>query len=180
LFGVILMNETCVFVGGLDRSGKTYMRFMLESHPDFIFSKRTNMWTRYYKKFGSLDQGENFQRCLDAMAKNKHIQALEPDFGQIRADWQKGPWSYPRLFELIHTQYMARHKKNIWGDQTEFLERYAPQILQAYPGAKFIHLLRDPRDRYEAILNKSVKRHSPGIATARWLLSASLAKKTSL
>jgi hypothetical protein len=171
------MHETSVFIGGLDRSGKTYMRFMLGSNPDFVISKRTNMWTRYFQKFGPLDRENNLNRCLDALAKNKHVLALDPDFTQIREEFQQGDCTYARLFEIIHQQYATQVQKKYWGDQTEFLERYAPFILDAYPSAKFIHLIRDPRDRYEAILIKSIKSRSLGIATARWLCSAALAKK---
>ncbi len=171
------MNDMSVFIGGLDRSGKTYMRFMLESHPDFVLSKRTNLWTRYYQQFGSLEQVENFQLCVDALKKNKHIMALEPDFELVKSEFQQTDQDYPDLFEIIHRQRADRVGKKYWGDQTEFLEITAPVILDAYSHAKFIHLIRDPRDRYEAVLTKYGAHKSLGIETARWLYSASLANK---
>jgi len=166
-----------VFISGLDRSGKTYMRFMLESHPSFAFSKRTNLWPRFYKRFGDLNKDDNLDRCLEALASHKHVQALEPDFQRIRWDLEAGPRTYERLFALIHEQYAARLRKSRWGDQTELLEKYANRILAAYPDAKFIHMLRDPRDRYEAVISKSKRRGGVGAATARWLYSAALAEK---
>lgn len=171
------MNISSVFIGGLDRSGKTYLRFMLESHPEFIFSKRTNLWPKYFQRFGRLDDEQNQQRCLDALADNKHILALEPDFDLIRKEFLKGPATYQRLFEIIHLQTVRKQQKSIWGDQTEFLEYYAAGILSAYPQAKFLQLMRDPRDRYEAILEKSGSRKGIGVATTRWISSVELAKK---
>ena len=171
------MNENSVFIGGLERSGKTYMRFMLGSHPDFIFSKRTNLWPKFYQKYGELNAAANFQRCIHALRHNKHILALEPDFEQIGVEFREGKTTYERLFEVIHQQYARKNQKIYWGDQTEFLEKYAPKILSAYPNAKFIHLIRDPRDRYEAILNKVQRKSRMGIATARWHHSAALAIK---
>ena len=171
------MKTKPVFIGGLDRSGKTYMRFMLESHSEFIFSKRTNLWPNYYQKYGSLETQDNINRCLDALAKNKHILALEPDFDHLRNEFLAGEKTYERLFEIIHHQYANKHQKRFWGDQTEFLERFAPNILSAYPNAKFIQMIRDPRDRYQAILEKSIKKHGIGVATSRWLSSARFAKK---
>ena len=170
------MSKMSVFIGGLDRSGKTYMRFALTASPDFIISKRTNLWTRYYKKFGSLENIDNLTSCLAAMAKNKHILDLQPDFEFIRKEFQIGAPTYARLFEIIHEQARRQSHKKYWGDQTELLEKYAPIILDAYPFAKFIHLIRDPRDQYEAILNKSNKPQFLGVATARWMYSATLAK----
>ena len=171
------MNSTPIFVGGLDRSGKTYMRFMLESHPEIIFSKRMNLWPNYYQQFGSLEKEENLERCLTALGKNKHILALSPDFQNIQAEFRQGSLSYERLFELIHRQFAEKNEKKFWGDQAEFLEYYAPIILESYPTAKFIQMIRDPRDRYAAILKKPASKQGLGIATARWQSSAKLAQK---
>ncbi|MEJ2486897.1 MAG: sulfotransferase [Anaerolineales bacterium] len=171
------MKTNPVFIGGLDRSGKTYMRFMLESHSEFIFSKRTNLWPKYYQKYGQLEIQENLDRCLDALAKNKHILALELDYDLVRNEFLAGEKTYERLFEIIHQQYAVKQNKPFWGDQTEFLERYATHIMSAYPNAKFIQMIRDPRDRFHAILEKSVKKHGIGVATSRWLSSAALGKK---
>ena len=171
------MTSTPIFIGGLDRSGKTYMRFMLESHPGIIFSKRTNLWPKYYQKFGSLGKEQNLERCLIALAKNKHILALSPDFENLKSEFRQGTRSYERLFELIHRQFAERKEKKFWGDQTEFLEYYAPILLQTYPAAKFIQMIRDPRDRYAAIQKKPASKQGLGIATARWLNSANLAQK---
>jgi len=171
------MNNGPVFIGGLDRSGKTYMRFMLASHPSFAISKRTNLWPRFYNRFGSLEQDDNLDRCLKALAARKHVQALEIDFSRLRQDFVAGPRSYERLFALIHEQFAVRMYRPRWGDQTELLEKYAASILAAYPDAKFIHMLRDPRDRYEAVIHKSPRSGGVGAATARWLYSVSLAEQ---
>jgi hypothetical protein len=171
------MTFKSVFIGGLDRSGKTYMRFILESHPEIVFSKRTSLWPKYYQKFGALEVEENLEMLLNALSKNKHVMALSPDFQRLKVDYIKGPRIYERLFELIHQQYVELNGSKYWGDQTEFLESYASIILHAYPHAKFVHMIRDPRDRFAAILNKSKKRQGLGIATARWLISANLAHK---
>ncbi len=172
------MNRGPVFIGGLDRSGKTYLRLMLAAHPGFAVSKRTGLWTRFYNKFGDLARDADLDRCLGAMADHKHLRSLELDFQRLRRDFGPGPRSYARLFALIHEQYAERLGKPRWGDQTELLEEYAEIILSAYPEAVFIHLLRDPRDRYEAVLSKSPDRRGGiGAATARWLYSATLAER---
>lgn len=171
------MSTSPVFIGGLDRSGKTYMRFMLESHPAFAISKRTNLWPRFYKRFGDLEQDNNLDLCLQALADHKHVRNLEVNFQRLCRDFVSGPRSYERLFALIHEQYASRLGKPRWGDQSEMLEKYAGQILVAYPDARIIHMIRDPRDRYEAVIKKSQRRGGVGAVTARWLYSAALAEQ---
>ena len=176
--GDMLVDRGPVFIGGIERSGKTYMRFMLSSHSPLAFTRRTNIWPNIYSRFGDLSQVSNFERCLEAMMQNKHIRALEPDTERIRQEFWRGIPSYARLFALVHVQYAERQGKSRWGDQTELIERFADLIFDAYPDAKIIHMLRDPRDVYEASLARKPRdRSRVGDLTARWLYSAAWATR---
>jgi hypothetical protein len=181
------MNAAPVFIGGMDRSGKTYLSFMLSAHPRIIISRRINLWTRYYRRYGRLDRPANLERCLTALAQIKHINALGLDFERLRREFTEGERTYERLFAQIHEQYAAINGKTRWGDQTEGLEKMAALLLEKFPQGKFLHLIRDPRDRYQAILERSrlsdAGKRSPlgegslGGSTARWLESAALAAR---
>jgi hypothetical protein len=167
-----------IFIGGLERSGKSCMRMMLAAHQRLFFSRRTNLWTFYYNRYGNLNQADNLQLCLADLTKSKHIRGLVSDFARLKRDLEVGPVSYGRLFALVHEQHAEKLGKTRWGDQTEFIEQRADQIFYAYPDAKIIHMLRDPRDRYEALQTKSHhRRNRLGAATARWRASAELAQK---
>jgi hypothetical protein len=162
-----------IFICGAGRSGKTLMRGMLSSHSQIVVTRRTEMWTHFYRRFGELDRIDNLERCLCAMQKDRHIAALAPDFERVRRDFRAGARTYPRLFALIHQQYADRCGKPRWGDQTGGLEYQADVILTAYPNARFLHLVRDPRDRYVAL----AKKRTPGLltlerTTKRWICSA--------
>lgn len=166
-----------IFIGGLERSGKTYMRMMLAALPHLCFSRRANMWTAFYGRFGNLAYDENLDRCLNAMMQRKHIRNLEPNLGHIRYEFQQGARTYGRLFALFHEQMAAHTGRSRWGDQTELIERYAAAIFAAYPDAKIIHMMRDPRDRFEALYARdSRQRNELGKATAKWLYSEALAR----
>jgi hypothetical protein len=82
------------------------------------------------------------------------------------------------LFGLLHEHYAERAGKSRWGDQTGLIERYADQVLASYPGAKMIHMIRDPRDRYEASIAMWPKgKGRCGGATARWKYSVALMRR---
>jgi hypothetical protein len=131
-----------IFIGGLDRSGKTYMRMMLSRHPKLFFSSRTNLWTHYYNRYGDLKRESNLQLCLADFAKSKHIRSLNLDFVRLKLDLGTGPVSYGRLFALIHEHHAEAIGKARWGDQTEFIERQTDKIFLAYPDAKYSHAAR--------------------------------------
>ncbi|MCL4805247.1 MAG: sulfotransferase [Anaerolineae bacterium] len=168
-----------IFIGGPDRCGKTTLRACLVSHPRIsIPAVGSNMWSYFYGQYGDLGREENLERCLAALLRYKHVRCLDPDPVRIRREFAGGPRTYGRLFSLIHRHHAEREGKPRWGDQTGLIERYADVIFAEFPGARMVHLLRDPRDRYHASLELWPDgKGRAGGATARWLYSARLARR---
>lgn len=166
-----------VFIAGASRSGKTLMRWMLSSHSRIAIARRAEMWPRFYARFGDLARPENFERCLRALLGRRHIAALVSDPDRLRRDFWGGAPTYARLFALVYEQDAHGIGKTRWGDQSAFFERFAGDLLSAYPGAKVIHMIRDPRDRHHAILDRGARRAgAAGASTISWLRSVALAK----
>ncbi len=171
-------SERPVFIGGLAHTGKTPLRLMLSSHPNLAMTRRTSMWSRFYDRYGVLSEPANFERCLEAMLQHAPIQALQPQPERIRSEFRQGAPTYARLFALFHTHHAERLGKPRWGDQLGFVERFADVIFAAFPDAKLIQMVRDPRARYVASTGVSRSRKGKaGWAAARWLFSASLARR---
>jgi len=168
-----------IYLGGLDRSGKTTMRAFLASHPNIAIPEvGSNMWTYFYGQFGDLGNSRNLERCLQAMIRYTHVRILDPDPDRIRREFSQGAPTYARLFSLFLSHYAERQGKRRWGAQTGLIERYADHLFEAYPGVKVIHMVRDPRDRYEASLALWPEgKGRAGGATARWRYSMRLAKR---
>ena len=172
------MERGPIFIGGTGRSGKTWMRFMLSSHPNICLSRRANLWTDHDGRYGDLARVANLERCLDTLLRSKHIQFLNPDADRIRREFRHGPATYARLFALLHEHYAEQQGKPRWGDQTEMIEALADRILAAYPPAKFIHMLRDPRDCAAAMMERRGRgKGGIGAVAAAWVHSARLAQR---
>jgi hypothetical protein len=173
------MEAGPIYIGGLDRSGKTTLQAFLTSHPRIaIPGVGSNMWTYFYRRYGDLSRSENLERCLDAMLRYTHIRYLKPDQDRIRREFSRGPHTYAHLFSLFLIHFAEREGKPRWGAQTGLIERYVDQLFAAYPGAKVIHMVRDPRDRYEASLGLWPDgKGRAGGATARWNYSVRLAER---
>jgi hypothetical protein len=167
-----------VFIGGASRSGKTLVRWLLSSHPSFAISRRTELWPRFYGRFGDLAEQRNGARCLAAIMARPQVVTLGVDEERLSRAFEEGPATYPRLFALIHEEYAKGVGKPRWGDQSEGLERFADAIFSALPDARFLHLVRDPRDRYVAIQDKTSGRGPAlGRSTAAWISSLKLARR---
>ena len=168
-----------IFIGGPDRCGKTLLAAILGSHSRIAIPiVGSNLWTFFYGQYGDLADDRNLDRCLAALMSYKHARFLQPDFDRLRRELAAGERSYERLFALIHEQFAERAGKPRWGDQTGLIERYADEVLAAYPDAVMIHMIRDPRDRYEASLRLWPKgRARAGGAAARWAYSVRLGER---
>ncbi|HET6380046.1 MAG TPA: sulfotransferase [candidate division Zixibacteria bacterium] len=174
-----MTSDAPIFIGGPDRSGKTLLSAVLGSHPRIAISPvGSNMWPFFYRRFGDLRDDRNLDRCIAAMLRYRHVAFLAPDPEWLRREMRRGDRTYARLFGLVQQQYARRLGKPRWGDQTGLIERWADELFASYPGMRMIHVLRDPRDRYEASLEMWPKgRLRAGGATARWNLSAELAER---
>jgi hypothetical protein len=171
-------NRGPIFIGGLAQSGKTPLRMILGSHPDVSMTRQTYMWRRFYGRFGDLSSGRNLDRCLSAMLRETGVLRLRPDLERIRREFLDGPSTYAHLFALIHHHHAERLGKRRWGEQLTFAERFADPIFAAFPTARMIHMIRDPRARYVA--RKGTHRRTIGKVgweTAMWLYSIALAER---
>ncbi len=165
-----------VFVAGLERTGTSLLYALLASHPGLAMTRRTNLWRYFYNQYGDLADAENLERCLDVMMRYKRIVKLAPDRARIEREFRAGKPTYARLFELIEQHHAERIGKSRWGDKSLHTERYAAPIFAAYPGARIIHMMRDPRDRYASVQTRWEKRlGGTGAGTAEWLSSAHFA-----
>jgi hypothetical protein len=173
------MEKGPIFVAGLERSGTSLMYALLATHPGLAMTRRTNMWTYFYDQYGDLSQPANFENCLNMMMRYKRLVKLKPDPERIRREFKQGSnKSYAHLFALLEEHYAEQVGKPRWGDKSLNTERYAGLIFSAYPGARILHMMRDPRDRYASVLTRwKARRGDVGAGTAMWLSSVSLANE---
>lgn len=172
------MDRGPVFVAGIERSGTSLIYALLASHPNLAMTRRTNLWTHFYQQYGDLSRAENLERCLAGMLRYKRLVRLKPDPERIRREFWQGDPTYARLFALLEEHHAERLGKSRWGDKSLNTERYADPIFAAYPNARILHMIRDPRDRYASALTRwKVSRGGVGAGTAMWLSSINLARR---
>jgi hypothetical protein len=167
-----------VFVAGQERSGTSLMYALLGSHPNIAMTRRTNLWRYFYGRFGDLGDPANLERCLAMLLRYRRIVVLELDPVRLRREFSAGEPTYARLFWLIEQQVADRLGKPRWGDKSLHTERHADEILAVYPGARILHMVRDPRDRFASVLVRwKVRRGGVGAGTAAWLASVELGER---
>lgn len=165
-----------IFLAGVDRSGIGLLGEVLECHPDVSMTRRTDFWAYYDGRFGDLTEARNVERGLNEMMKDPRMRLLEPNRERFRADFAQGEPTYSRLFELLQIYLMEHRGRSRWGDKSLGSERFADTILSAYPSARMIHVIRDPRDRYASQKHhRGPVRGGAGSGAALWQWSERLA-----
>ena len=171
------MTDRPVFIAGLDRAGKTPMRIAVERSASIALARRAELWTHHHARHGDLADDTVASRAVAAILRDRHVADQVHDGARLERELLDGPRTYAHFFALIGRQHAEQAGRARWGDQTALIERSASEILDAFPHACFVHMIRDPRDRFAASLTGGgIGRGGASAACEAWLESVSLAE----
>lgn len=145
------------FIVGAPRSGTTLLQYMLRSHPNLSLpTGESHFFVPLYRhraQFGDLSRKENIRRVLEAMYAQS-ASFLTTDLHGVRFDVEaltetfhrEGRHTIPAILSGLYEKNAQGEGKRRWGDKTPYYVLHMPLLLEMFPGAKFIHLIRDGRD----------------------------------
>jgi hypothetical protein len=165
-----------LFIVGVPRSGTKVLRDLLNRSPDInLCDPETHFIPYLYQKFGP-KVALHSQAALDALYKEfdsmpfqmysrrmgKHVMSRQ-DFEVLR-----GMQSWEAIFEVILRFYASSKKSadSIWGDKTPSYMLEMPLIKKILPPARFLHIIRDPRD--VALSSRKAWGHSLYRVATKW------------
>lgn len=147
-------QEQPIFIAGLPRSGTSLMRGIIGSHPDVaIFQWDLPLWTSIYGNYKRKDisKEKNLNSLINnIVTNNKAINCdVKISFQELKDEitqQKTGDITIGFVFQCYLKKYAAIRKKPIWGLKMPNNEFFADKIFEAYPNAKMIQMIRDPRD----------------------------------
>lgn len=159
-------RNTPIFIVGAPRSGTTLLQYMLRSHPrislptgesHFIVPLCENPFA-----FGDLSQPENVRRLLQDMYR-RSAEFLDTDLHGVRFDidslteelWKEGRQTPQAIISGLFEKNARGEGKLRWGDKTPYYVLHLPKIIEWFPGAQIIHLIRDGRDCSLSLINRA-------------------------
>ena len=172
------MIDRPVFIAGLDRTGKTPMRIAIEGSASIAMVRRAELWTNHNGRDADLADDAVATDVLSRLLHDRHVAAQVHDPSRLQRDLLAGARTHAYLFALVGRQHAEKTGRKRWGDQTALIERHATEILDSFPDARFVHMLRDPRDRFAASLaGGGIGRGGLSTACEEWLESAGLGER---
>ncbi|ETX00295.1 MAG: hypothetical protein ETSY1_11740 [Candidatus Entotheonella factor] len=144
-----------VFIVGMPRSGTTLMRALLNQHPRISLALTESHFIPYFiKSFGdpppfhSPDQIERFIKHFHQTVFFQNLSQQGHTFTIEDLSQHANLASWASIFECILRHFSPKPDQTdaIWGDKTPGYLKHIPLLKQLYPEAKFLHIIRDPRD----------------------------------
>lgn len=144
-----------LFILGMPRSGTKLLRDLLNQNPKIgIPPAETNFIPYMIKRFGNAPSFENdneFDRFLKELRKTTFWEWMKPYglvFRKEYLDKEADKKSWNSIFEVILRYYapFGRSEDFIWGDKSPTYLCHMILLKKIFPEAKFLHIIRDPRD----------------------------------
>lgn len=165
------MNDGLIFVIGAPRSGTTLVRAMLNRHHRIALCDETyfNYWVAGRQRvFGDLSDPARRARAIDRYLETTRIRRLELDLTALREFLMVEATTYPRFLEAILVFYARSRQKTRAGEKTPQHAFIARKLLDWYPTARLVHIVRDPRDVVASMLRMPWGNHNCVLDARLW------------
>ena len=166
------------FIVGRGRSGSTLLRSLFDAHPRVMIPLESRFVQYLYYKYPSKRRWtpETAMQALDDLESGFEPLNLHRDHLQEQIERHASDLTFERICKLIYLNTQTGFKKDeisVVGDKNPRYTFFIPQLLKLFPGAKFIHLVRDYRDNIVSIQRASglIKESgNPYYSMGRWSL----------
>lgn len=149
-------DRPCFFIVGPPRAGTTMVRLMLNSHPDIAVPAETLFFPVVLlraRKFGDFSTPEQVNAFAEAVAqaRSETLRPASEVFGFTPGELAtavaaSGARSYADGFWAFLDLLARREGKRLCGEKTPYYSAWLGKLGQAYPRARFLAMVRDPRD----------------------------------
>jgi hypothetical protein len=169
-----------IFIVGVSRSGTTLMRYILNQSDQIAISRENHFlghllssegMRHKIRQFGDLHEDANVQRLVDFLysgysEKSSWLRRSSSHWRWVTRQIDKEIFlqkilesdrSERALFATMMDLFAERRGKVIKGEKTPAHFQYAETLMDWFPNAKIIHMMRDPRGIFVSELHRRQK-----------------------
>ena len=156
------------FIVGVNRSGTTLLRMMLDAHPQLTIPPETHFLPELIEV---ADAGKPTPEALLATITSQREWG---DFGLTEEELLErfralDPLAAGGALRAFYEAYAERVGKPRWGEKTPIYVKSMRKIESALPEARFVHVIRDGRDVALSIRDRATKEHTIEAIADRWV-----------
>jgi hypothetical protein len=136
------MSSAPVVILGVSRSGTTLLREMLDHSSELAIPSESYFIPQLWDRHGAHPDREAILADLGRIARVREW-GVTPD--DVRSGLPGEP-SFRDVILRIYRSYAERHGKNRFGDKTPAYMQHLELVNDVFPGARYVHIVRDGRD----------------------------------
>ena len=168
------MKPSHIFIVGVGRSGTKFLMNVLNNHSEIDICPETHFFSKLLHngvlkeagKIGDMKRDENVAKLVDSLYSGKvfgtYWKDPLPKNKERLLELFKATDRTPRsLFEALINEHKDSNQKKIAGEKTPSHLYHIPELLEWFPQAKIIHIIRDPRAVLSSEINKDAKPDYP-------------------
>jgi hypothetical protein len=180
-----------VFVCGYYRSGTTLMAGLLQGHPEVVsLPSESRYFGQWRRTLASLPNDEMLADLHDGWIRRAVSPDGLPPFWSLGRPWEDGDDRYAAFTRAllaytagrepgedllgIVAAAFAQGSPRLWAEKTPTNELRVAEIVDAYPNARFVHMVRDPRATVASIRAWNRGQHLVSVPEAAVELQRSL------
>jgi hypothetical protein len=166
-------HERPILVLGCPRSGTTLLRLMLNAHPRLAIPPETRFVLPVYfgrAQFGNLAEAANRRKLAEFLTGKPALRFADHDTDPDAtvAAIVDAPGTVGSALGAVFEQYAARFDKPRWGDKLPTYIEHVRPLLQMFPDAHLVHVLRDGRDCVGSLKRQEWSKRSTPDAIGVW------------
>ena len=131
-----------VAVLGVSRSGTTLLKEMLDRHSQLAIPTESYFLPQLWDRHGERPDRQAFLDDLERLPRLTEWGVSRPDFERR----MPGHPSFAEAVQAVYLAYAEAHGKARFGDKTPSYMQRLDVLERAFPGALYVHLIRDGRD----------------------------------
>jgi hypothetical protein len=140
-----------IFIVGANRSGTTLLRLILNAHSRIAIPEELIYFDSFLEGV-PIEQWESpglsvrkFQNFVEKFLTENCRFLNELEKHQLKRDILEGPHDLRHPYKKTLESWARHWNKPRWGEKTPGNLFYADVIVEMFPSARFIHMVRDPR-----------------------------------
>lgn len=157
------MTAAPVFIVGMPRSGTTLLQSILNEHELVAIAPETHFLTKFAKRY------KDPKQCLKNFVLSERFRYLGITPERLKNCVKQYPtMTHFSIFDCILREFANNHGKSIYGEKTPGHYEYVGKLLEWYPNARIIWMVRDPRAVAASYQNVPWNRTGVEGASIRW------------
>lgn len=165
-------KENAIFICGHRKSGTTLLLSLFDNHPEVsVYPADSGFFFKYFpmSEINEYSAAEKIDLIMNTVIKNleEELEKIpEQTKKEINFNIMKFKNEFRKLAEKSNatpkdmlislavsfkTNFINSTMRKYWIEKTSSTEIYANEVFQWFPKAKFVHIIRDPRDNWASL-----------------------------